>query len=94
MFWQASAACASCGASVLVRPWPGLTATRLACTAGWGLGRGTGGDWGRGPRPHLPCPSAHIGDGRPPQGARPKSGLLGCAATPTVQNPHTPCKKM
>ena len=22
MFWQASAACASCGASVLVRPWP------------------------------------------------------------------------
>ena len=43
MFWQASAACASCGASVLVRPWPGLTATRLACTAGWGLGRGTRG---------------------------------------------------
>ena len=47
MFWQASAACASCGASVLVRPWPGLTATRLACTAGWGLGRGTGGLWKR-----------------------------------------------
>ena len=43
MFWQASAACASCGASVLVRPWPGLTATRLACKAGWGLGRRTGG---------------------------------------------------
>ena len=42
MFSQASAVCASCGASVLVRPWPGLTATRLACTAGWGLGRGTG----------------------------------------------------
>ena len=41
MFWQASAACASCGASVLVRPWPGLTATWLACTAGQGLGRGT-----------------------------------------------------
>ena len=41
MFWQASAACASCGASVLVRPWPGPTATWLACTAGQGLGRGT-----------------------------------------------------
>ena len=45
MFWQASAACASCGASVLVRPWPGLTVTRLACTAGWGacMGGGLGG---------------------------------------------------
>ena len=43
MFWQASAACASCGASVLVRPWPGPTATWLACTAGQGLGRTTGG---------------------------------------------------
>ena len=47
MFWQASAACASCGASVLVRPLPGLTATRLACTAGQGLGRGTARGLGR-----------------------------------------------
>ena len=68
MFWQASAACASCGASMLVRPLPGLTATRLACTAGWGLGRGTGGGWGRGPGLRLPYLSAHIGDGRPSQG--------------------------
>ena len=36
MFWQASAVCASCGTSMLVRPLPGLTETRLACTAGWG----------------------------------------------------------
>ena len=57
MFWQASAACASCGASVLVRPWPGLTATRLACTAGWGLGRGTEGNGGEGPGRTCPAPA-------------------------------------
>ena len=57
MFWQASAACASCGASVLVRPWPGLTATRLACTAGWGLGRGTGGGGEEGPGCACPAPA-------------------------------------
>jgi hypothetical protein len=56
MFWQASAACASCGASVLVRPWPGLTATRLACTAGWGLERGTGGVVEEGPGCACPAP--------------------------------------
>ena len=56
MFWQASAACASCGASVLVRPWPGLTATRLACTAGWGLGRGTGGGLGERAQAALALP--------------------------------------
>ena len=102
MFWQASAACASCGASVLVRPWPGLTATRLACTAGWGAWEGGRGGWGGGrgglgerAQAALALPQrAYIGDGRPPQGARPKSAPLGCAATPTMQNPHTPCKKM
>ena len=56
MFWQASAACASCGASMLVRPLPGLTATRLACTAGWGLGRGTGGGLGKRARAALTLP--------------------------------------
>ena len=93
MFWQASAACASCGASMLVRPLPGLTATRLACKAGWGLGRRTGGV-GKRARAALALPQCPIGDGRPPQGPRPKSGPLGCAGTPTMQNPHTPCKKM
>ena len=57
MFWQASAACASCGASMLVRPLPGPTATRLACTAGWGLGRGTGGTGGEGPGRTCPAPA-------------------------------------
>jgi hypothetical protein len=59
MFWQASAACASCGASVLVRPcsWPGLTATWLACTAGGGLGRGTEGTGGEGPGRSCPAPA-------------------------------------
>ena len=57
MFWQASAACASCGASVLVRPWPGLTATWLACTAGQGLGRGTEGTGGEGPGRTCPAPA-------------------------------------
>ena len=57
MFWQASAACASCGASMLVRPLPGLTATRLACTAGWGLGRGTGGVGEEGPGCACPAPA-------------------------------------
>ena len=56
MFWQASAACASCGASMLVRPLPGPTATRLACTAGWGLERGTGGVVEEGPGCACPAP--------------------------------------
>ena len=56
MFWQASAACASCGASMLVRPLLGPTATRLACTAGWGLGRGTGGVVKEGPGCACPAP--------------------------------------
>ena len=57
MFWQASAACASCGASVLVRPWPGLTATWLARTAGQGLGRGTEGTGEEGPGRTCPAPA-------------------------------------
>ena len=56
MLRQASAACASCGASMLVRPLPGPTATRLACTAGWGLGRGTGGGLGKRARAALTLP--------------------------------------
>ena len=38
--------------------------------------KGYQGGWGRGLGLRLPCPSAHIGDGRPPQGPRPKSGPL------------------
>ena len=56
MFWQASVACASCGASVLVRPWPGLTATRLACTAGWGAWEGDRGGLGERARAALALP--------------------------------------
>jgi hypothetical protein len=37
--------------------WPGLTATRLACTAGWGLGRGTGRTGGEGPGRTCPAPA-------------------------------------
>ena len=33
-----------------------------------GAWEGDRGDWERGPRPHLPCLNAHIGDGRPSQG--------------------------
>jgi hypothetical protein len=47
----------ACGASMLVRPLPGPTATRLACTAGWGLGRGTRGIREEGPGCACPAPA-------------------------------------